>query len=60
MFAAAAQQGQAADSTVTDEAEASDGEEDARSREELQPRLSEDDILAAEANGADSSETDEV
>lgn len=60
MFAVAAQQGQAADSTVTGDAEASDGEDDARSRAELQPRLSGDEVVVAEANGADSSETDEV
>lgn len=62
MFVAAARQGQAADSTVVDEVEASDDEDDARSRAELQPRLSGDEVVAAEAiaDRGTSSEMDEV
>lgn len=60
MFASAAQQGVALDAAAHDELEISDGEDDARSRAELQPRLSGDEDIAAEANGGESSETDDV
>lgn len=60
MFASAARQGQAADSTVMNDAEASDEEDDTRSRAELQPRLSGDEVGPLEANGTESSEVDEV
>lgn len=55
MFAMAAKQGVVADSTITDELEASDGEEDSRSRPELQLRLSGDENVAAETNEDESS-----
>lgn len=62
MFASAAKQGQAADSTALDEAEQSEDEEDARSRAGLQPRLSGDEVVSAqvEVNGVESSDTHEV
>lgn len=60
MFASAARPGQAADSTVLNEAEASDDEDDTRSRAELQPRLSGDEVGLVESNGPESSETEEV
>lgn len=60
MFAVAAKQGLLADSTVTDELEASDGEDDSRSRPELQPRLSGDEKIVADANGDESSDDSAV
>lgn len=60
MFAMAAKQGVVADSTITDELEASDGEEDSRSRPELQPRLSGDENVAAETNEDESSDDSAV
>ncbi|KAK9898934.1 ARM repeat-containing protein [Cystobasidium minutum MCA 4210] len=56
MFAAATKQGAMADSTAPDELDASDGEDDSRSRPESQSRLSGDDLITAETNGGDSSE----
>lgn len=60
MFAAATKQGAMADSTAPDELDASDGEDDSRSRPESQSRLSGDDLITAETNGGDSSELSTV